>query len=266
MSLEIDEALREGFDRTFSRNGLLLFVAFSVFNLLNLVLGQSFAEALTPVVEQQLAGAPDPMAEQMSAELDAERPFAIGMPLQLAAGLSLLSVIVAEAMRIASIRVCASDVRDRLPVGEASRRLGIATIYGVVAGIAARIAIGVSALFLLIPGIFVALSLYFVRQEVALADKTVFEALQDSWMLARGNRWELVGLAAVLIVFDLIVTSPEFIIGQFDQTWALLAGNVLRGVTIVFSIAVVTRAYQQLRAERAERLGLDDSADPAESR
>jgi hypothetical protein len=31
---------------------------------------------------------------------------------------------------------------------------------------------------------------------------------------------------------------------------------------LVFSVAVVTRAYQQLRAERDERLGRPDHADP----
>lgn len=262
MSLELDAALREGFDRTVSRNGLLLIAAFAVFGFLNLVVGQSLADALQPTVQSQLQELPAPVAEQTTTSLDVARPLAVGISLPVAVALSVLAAVVAEALRIVAIRVFASDVRDRLPVAAATRRLGVVTLFGVIAGILASIAIGVSAIFFLIPGLFVGLSLYFVRQEIALEDASIVDALQDSWMLASGNRWELLGLAVILFVINVVLTSPQFLLQQIDQTTATLSGPLLGAIPLVYSVAVVTRAHQQLRAARADRLGLDETDEP----
>ena len=41
------------------------------------------------------------------------------------------------------------------------------------------------------PGVFIALSFFFVRQEIALENKNFIEALQDGWVMTRGERVEL---------------------------------------------------------------------------
>jgi len=255
MALEIDTALREGFDRTVSRNGLVLIGVFVGFGLVNLVVTQSLTTAVQQLLEAELASLPEPARTEVMRDLDTPQPYAVDISLPTAAGLVLVLAVIAEALRIATIRAFASGVTHRLPTAEMTANLPFATLNGVVAGLLAMLAVGVSAIFFLIPGIYVALSLLFVRQEIALEGKTVLDALRDSWVLTGGDRWELLGLGVILLVISLIATSPGSLLTFLDRTTGIVLSTVMGSVVTVFSIAVVTRAYGQLRAERAERLG-----------
>jgi type IV secretory pathway VirB3-like protein len=258
MSLSIDDALREGFGRTIARPGLLLIAAFLVFGFLNAVVSQSLSQAtfdeLATSVGPELAqqtGDPNPFAGA-----GGENPFAVTMSAGLAGGLALLLGFVAEALRIVSIRVFASESPDSIP-SSVTRRPVAATINGVVAGILVGIATAVGLVFLIVPGLFIALSFFFVRQEVAVEDKNFIDAMSDSWTLTKGDRWELLGLALILIVVSFLVGSPALLLQFLDPTVGSVLNVVLGAATTVFAIAVTTRAYEQLRRERAARMDPD---------
>ena len=167
-------------------------------------------------------------------------------------------MLVAEAIHIVSIRVFASDHTDTVPGAMATRRIGLATINGVVGGIVASVLTLLGLVFLIVPGIYVAISLLFVRQEIAVADKNFIDALADSWGLTAGSRWELLGLGIIVIVINFVASSPVMLFGFLDYTVGAVLSTVISGVTTVFAIAVITRAYEQLRQERDAKLGLDD--------
>lgn len=252
MSLAIDEALREGFERTVSRNGLLLVGVFLVFSFLNLVVGQSLARAFEPVLFDQLSTLPDRTFRQFRQSFQQPRPFAIPLPYPVALALTLLVAVVAEALRIVSIRVFAAEDSTTFPTATAAHRIVAATINGVVAGIIVSIATGLGLILLVIPGLFVALSFFFVRQEVAVENKNFIDAIRDSWTLTSGNRWELLGLAVILFVVSFVANSPGIVLGFVSPLASTLVSTIIGSATTVFGIAVATRAYEQLRRERAE--------------
>jgi uncharacterized DUF497 family protein len=257
MSLQIDTALREGFRRTVSRNGLLLVGVFLVFSFLNLVLSQSLFEALEPVLLEQFSTLPEQSLEQFRQTFDEPRPFAVPIPPSVGAALTVLAAVVAEAIRIVSIRVFATEETDSFPQATASHRLVAATINGIVAGILVSLAIGAGLILLLVPGIFIALSFFFVRQEIAVENKTFIDAMRDSWTLTGGNRWELLGLAVILLVIGFIASSPSIVLSFVSPMASTALGTTIGSVTTVFAIAVTTRAYEQLRRERAELMDPD---------
>ena len=258
MSLQIDEALQEGFHRTFARSGLLLVAAFVAFGFANAVISQSLSGEMMGVLERAVEQPAQQSQPPFGPGTNQETPFAVPLPLPVLGLLSLLTALVAEAIRIVAVRVFASDHTDSVPRSLATRRIGLATINGVVGGIVAGIFTVLGLVFLVVPGIYVAISLFFVRQEIAVADKNFVDALGDSWSLTAGNRWELLGLAVIVIVINLIASSPSAVLVFLDPAIGTSVSLVIGGFTTVFGIAAATRAYEQLRRERDAKLGLDD--------
>lgn len=254
MTLEIGTALREGFERTASRNGLLLIGVFLAFGLANAVVGQSFSEATFRLVErtEPIGPAPDPsMAER------GDLPFALGLPVALAAALSVVAFVVEEGLRVVSIRVFASEHTETLPPEGLTRRVATVTILSAVASVVVAVLTAVGLVFLVVPGLYVALSFFFVRQAIAIEDSGLVDALRDSWALTGGNRWELLGLAVVVAVVNLLAGLPGIVLGFASPLVNALFSVVVGAVTTVFGIAVATRAYTQLTDE--DDAGLSDS-------
>lgn len=247
MSLRIGDALRDGFERTATRNGLVLIGVFLVFSALNTVLSQSLSLATQQYFQQFSTQA----AQQTGAGSfgAAQTVLAVPLPLPAALVLTLVTMLFAEGLRIVGIRMFAPD--ETLPVTTDSLRDGlpVAVLNGVVAGTIATVLTYLGLVFLIIPGVFIALSLFFVRQEIALQNKNFIDALRDSWELSGGNRLELLGLGVLIFVISLLASSPATVLVFLSPIPALLLGIVANAVTTVFGIAVVTRAYQQLQGQ-----------------
>ena len=257
MTFEISTALREGFERTLSRNGLLLIGVFVAFGLANAVVSQSLSAATVRLVEQTepLGPGAGPLTGR------AELPFALGVPATLAAALSVLVFVVEEGLRVFSIRAFASEHTERMP-SEFTRRGARATAHSVVASVIVAALTVLGLVLLVVPGVYVALSFFFVRQEIAVEDKGVVEALRDSWALTDGDRWELLGLAVLVAVVNLLAGLPSAAFGFLNPVAGALVAVSVGAVTTVFGVAAATRAYVQLREERAGNEGdtrLDDA-------
>lgn len=262
MSLQIDEALREGFNRTIARSGLVLVGVFLVFSIANAVVAQSFSQQMVEFA-QQFSDQPIQSGQNAGQVPFApgggqQTPLAVPLPLPVLGLLSLVGAIVAEAIRIVAIRVFASDNTESVPGETVRRRIVLATLNGVVGGFVVYLLTAIGLVLLVVPGVYIALSFFFVRQEIAVADKNFIDALRDSWSLTAGNRWELLGLAVIVFVINLIASSPTIVLAFLDQTVATLLGLVIGSFTAVFGIAVATRAYAQLTDERAATGGDPD--------
>lgn len=247
MSLRIGDALKDGFERTATRNGLVLIGVFLVFSAVNTVLSQSLSLATQQYLQQFSTQA----TQQTGAGSfgAAQTALAVPIPLPAALVLTLATMLLAEGLRIVGIRMFAPD--ETLPVTANSLRDGlpVAVLNGVVAGTIATVLTYLGFVFLIVPGVFIALSLFFVRQEIALQNKNFIEALRDSWELSGGNRLELLGLGVLIFVISLLASSPATVLFFLSPIPALLLGIVTSAVTTVFGIAVVTRAYQQLQGQ-----------------
>lgn len=261
MSLQIDEALREGFGRTVGRNGLALIGVFVLFGFVNAAATQSLSaqslDALDRIADQPLQ---QPGGNPLGPGTGGATPFALPIPLPVAAALTVLLPFVAEALRIVGIRAFAGDEVGGVPAG-VGRRLALATLNGFVGGVVALVLTAVGTVLFVIPGIYIGISLFFVRQEIALADKNFIDALGDSWSLTEGNRWELLGLAVIVVVINLVASSPTLVLSFLSQAVSSAASVVISGATTVFGIAVATRAYVQLR--EADAVTEDGDVDDA---
>jgi hypothetical protein len=246
MALRITDALQNGLRRTVSREALGLIVVFLAFQSVSTVVTQSFNRRLFQefgaTTTEGAAAAPFGMAGTGGA-----LPFAVNLPLAPLVGGLLVTVVLAEALSILGVRMFARETTVSVSTASLRDGLLLATLNGVAGGILTWVATGVGTLLLIIPGVFVAVSLFFVRQEVAIADKNFISALTGSWALTRGVRLKVFGLAVLLTIVNLIAGSPAVVLFFVDPAVALVIGVVLGSVVSVFGLAVVTRAYAQLR-------------------
>lgn len=273
MSLDISDALSDGLNRTFQRNGLLIAVVFVVFGLIDAVAGQTLAAATARFAEQAMSQLPSdaPANPAVTTLPSAEAtPLSLPVPLPVALGLVAVLAFVAEAIRIVSVRTLVSDETETIPDELVSRNLFSATLNGFVGGIVVIILVAVGLLLLVVPGVFIALSFFFVRQEIAVEDKNFIDALSSSWELTSGHRLALFGLALVLFVVGLVVTAVGGLVGFVGIPLLTTVVNILLGsATTVFTVAVAARAYVQLTDERdaavapdaGEMEGADDESE-----
>jgi phosphatidylglycerophosphatase A len=264
MSLDISDALSDGLSRTVERNGLLLMAVFLVFGVINTVSGQTLSAAATRFARRTLEQLP-PGATTGPTTLPtaAQTPLALPVPLPVALALVLLVALVAEAIRIVAVRTLVSDETETVPEEFVSRNIVMATLNGFVGGVVVLILVAVGLLLFVVPGIFLALSFFFVRQEIAVEDRNFVEALSASWELTSGNRLSLFALALVLVVIGLVVSA---VVGSLVALAGVsilttIVTVVVSAVTTVFSIAVACRAYVQLASDDDPVLDDEDEWD-----
>ncbi|WP_380681252.1 hypothetical protein [Salinigranum sp. GCM10025319] len=267
MSLDISKALSDGFSRTFERNGLLLMVGFVLLGAIDAVAGQTSVAAGTRFLRRQLETLPtgqgpgpgNPFAGPGGLPGAEQTPLALPVPLPVALGLVAVVAVLAEWVRIVGVRTLVSNETTTVPEEFLTRRALMATLNGVVGGIVVLILVVVGLLFLVVPGVFLALSFFFVRQEIAVEDRNFVDALSESWELTSGHRIELFALALVIVVIGFVVGLIGTGVGLAGIPLLTTAVNTVVGaVTTVFGIAVAARAYVQLKYPEGDEFGDDD--------
>lgn len=252
MTLRIGDALRQGAVRTFERNGLILVGVFVVFGLLNAVVSQSLSGAYMQFMAEEFGTLPTGQGQGPGFGTpfvgSEQTALALPLPLGVALALSALFGVVAEALRIVSIRVFASAETQAIPGDLIRRNLPRAVLNSVVAGIVIGILTVIGLVFLVLPGIVVAISFFFVRQVIALEDENMIEAMERAWKISRGNRIELFILAAIVWLVGLVASVPAFAGVFIEPLVATILSIGVSGFVTVFGIAVATRAFEQLRS------------------
>lgn len=259
MSLDIGAALRDGTRRMVERNGLLLMGVFLLLGAASSVMTQSLTVAAVEAF-QQLPTAPPPETAPAFEETG-PTPFSIPLPLPVAAGGILLLALTGEAVSIIAVRTLVSDVTTGIPREFRRRNIGWATLNGFIGGIVVAVLTGIGFVLLIIPGVFLAISFFFVRQEIAVEDENFVDAMAGSWQLAAGNRVELLVLAIVLLIISLLASVPTLATSLLGPEASIASGVVVGAITTVFNIAVAARAYDQLRTGREEPPEMDDAGD-----
>ena len=266
MSLDIGRAFSEGISRTVAKNGIALVAVFAGIALLTTVLFQSLTVGLMDAFVNAISGATpeelglsqdeyDMLLEEMEvAAADAREMMPVAQPLTAgiaAAGL-LVVALLSEAASIVAVRLFATEETGTIPQEILTRNILLATLNGFVGAIVVWGFIILGLVLFVVPGIFLAIAFYFVRQEIAIQDKNFVQAMADSWRLTKGYRIEVFALALVVFIvsqFELVTGFLEPIVGP---TAAVLLTAIASGVLGIFGAAVVTRAYVQLEDERAE--------------
>lgn len=262
MPLSVTDALRDGLGRTFERNGLQLVGVFVVVRLLSTIATSTLNRANLTVAEEMGALPSDFTAGPFGGLADAPTPFALGIGL---AGAYLLFVgvaLLAEAARIVAVRTMVSDRTDAIPMADARRNLGAATINGFVGGIVVYTVSGLGLVFFVLPGLFLLVSFLFVRQEIAIRDVNFVEAMGGAWNLSAGHRLQLFALVVALFLVSVIGGVPGLVFGSLSPAMGSVVGAMVQAFVVVFGIASVSRAYVQLRD--GGEAGEDADRDPYE--
>jgi hypothetical protein len=276
MSLDIGDAVGEGFSRSVARNALLLAVAFAVVALLTLVAQQTlnfvtlertleFYQEMPADERRELGVSDQDVAALKEQNRLAARYLVLALPIPpwAATALFVAVAVLAEYASIVAVRLFATDETERLPGEFARRNAALATLNGFVGGVVVWGIVGVGTLLFVVPGLFLAVALYFVRQEIALHDKNFVQAMADSWRLTKGDRLAVFGVLLVATVVTNLwyLLTPLFFVVPPALAAVLVAAAM--GYFGLVGVAIVTRAYVQLEATDAEAEETDDPYDAA---
>jgi hypothetical protein len=250
MSLDIPAAIEDGLTRLFTRVAAILLVAYLVVGATSTVVGQTLGLAVLEWVQEAvLAGSsasvsPDSMA---AGGLGGQSPLALDVSLGVAVGLFLVQIVLAQALGIVTIRTFVSEARTSFPT-DLDRRFGWVLANALVVGFVVNVLIFVGAIFLIVPGIYLAVALYFVQYEVIVEDKGVVDALRDGWHLTAGERLGVFVLLVVVFAIGLLSAVPGYVLGLAGvPPLAITAVSVVVGaVTGLAGLSIGARAYAQL--------------------
>jgi hypothetical protein len=256
--MDVEKALRSGFERTKERSGLLLIAVFFVIQLASAIASQSSTARTLEQVDQLppflrdtvLQGAVEP------------GPLAFGLPQPVITLLGLATTVLSITAVIVAYRVFAADARETIPEEAYKRNIGMATLNGVVAGLVFGVLVAIGILLLVVPGIYLITALVFFLIFIALEDDSFIDSLSSSWNLTKGRRMSVFLLLVALLVVQIVVgivggiggAVVGFVVPQLGAIVDVAVGAALG----VYSLAVLTDAYFQLRDESG---GIEDAVE-----
>lgn len=226
MSVQIFDVLTEAIDRTLARNGLVFVLAFYVL---------SAVQTLTvPAVP--------------GAEIDVSPN--IGGPV--VGGLTAtLASLVALYVMIVALRTFVTDETETIP-DAALREQPVWAFLNVIVGLVVfAILVSVGFVFLIVPGLFLLVTLWFFDVYVAVENDDFVTGLRRSWSLTSGNRFALFGLGVGVVLISIAITVPFSLVDAIIGGVAGLLFSQLGGAFVaVYIYATTAVAFTQLRGSQ----------------
>ncbi|MFB6122045.1 MAG: hypothetical protein ABEJ78_01120 [Haloferacaceae archaeon] len=186
----------------------------------------------------------------LAAKIPAEQvarvyPLAVDLPTPVAAAATLVLLPFGTFLGIVAIRALYRNVDD-VPTADHLRRPLRTLVVTLAVTLVVSVAIFVGFALLVLPGIFLAVSLAFAVPAVVIEDAGVVEALKRSWSLASGNRLRLFALGFVLVVVSGFVGAAFQFLSLAYPLAASVTSALLTGLISLFGIALLVGAYRQL--------------------
>jgi len=255
--MDIEKALKTGFGKLQEKSGLTLVAVFFVISLVGTIASQSQAAQFM----EQFGGfeqLPSQFEGTLVESFAGGGPLAFDLPSSLISLMNLGSTVGYIVAAIVAFRVFASGARDEIPSGTYSGLL-MPTINGIIAGIVFGVLIAIGLILLIIPGIYLAVALYFFLIFVALEDESFIDALRSSWELTKGRRLSVflffVALVIVNIVFSIIGGIASLVLGGVSLQLGAIFGIAVGAAFTVFSLGALYDAYAQLREDQGPAAG-----------
>jgi len=153
------------------------------------------------------------------------------------------------------IRMVYDATRKRLSLKRAMKFVASKYLTILAATVLFSIIIGLGFLALIIPGIYLAVRLFFYDYSILVDGEDTFSSLRKSWKIMKGRWWDLFGL---LIVVAIPIVVISFLLGFFSGIFFGYNTFMLSAVSSVFSFfvslfyipwaySVFTLAYLELR-------------------
>ena len=249
MSVDIGQAIEEGGKRTVARNGLYLVVVLWALGVLSALFGNTVARGMFQQFQGQLGsgmgpGGMGPGGFGAGTMMGPSLGLSPGLAWVLSLVVSLVSLVVAAG----ALRTFVTDDTETLPGERFTRNLGWMLVNLVVGGIIFGIAVGIGFVLLVIPGLFLLVSLFFWAFYVAVEDENFWAGFQNSWALTRGNRIMLFVLGVVVAIISIIISWVFGIPQLVGLTgWiGLLVAQFGSALGSVFVLATASRTFLQL--------------------
>ena len=240
MPVDIEGALREGLQRTLARNGLVVAGLLFVLALLNGLFSAGAVAELSP------SGVPSPFSGMPYAPV-------VGVSPGLAFVVWLVLAVATSVVTIGATRTFVTDETERLPGEHFTRSVVLAVLNLFVGGIIFVVAVGIGLVLLVVPGLFLLVSLFFWEVVVIVEDRSFVAGYRASWRLTRGHRWRLLGLGIAVAIVTLVVNVAFGLPGAFlPGLVAFVVAQVGSALVVVFTLATTARTYDQLLALEAE--------------
>ena len=236
MAVNIGQSLREGITRAFSRNGILLIVAWTVISAVSLLAYNSWFAAI-------YAGMPtDPMLIGPSLDI---------APLYAGLG-SLLLYLLSFVFMAGALRTFVTDERQTLPLEYFTRNAGWMLLNLILGFVLFYIGLWIGFILLIVPGIFLLVSLFFWFVLVVIEDQNFYTAFKNSWAMTKGNRWSLLGIGLIVTVVGWVLMGIPMAISFALSDWiGLLLLAIAASIYGVISLATTARVYVQLTGPRS---------------
>ena len=235
MSLQIGDAIGDGVRRAFTYSGGVLMVLVFGYQLLFVGSVNRITAAFLPAEAQAAGGL----------------GLVLPVPVAVAGGLVAVGFILGTALYLAATRALTRRRSElgSLPSELFTRRIGRATLSALGANLVVSTAVMVGFVFLVVPGLFAALSFLFVVFAVGVEDERAIGAMRRSWELASGDRWPLLGLLIIVAVVTGVGSALGSALSLVDPVAAQVASLALSSVFAVVGYGILADAYLQLSEE-----------------
>lgn len=236
MGVQIGRALSAGIRKTLTKAGLVFAVVLGVVQIALLATTNRLTEVFLASLDLPPGAAGTSTSVPMSVPVSATT----------AGVLFVVTLLVFQVISIVLIRVMAADRQD-ITRESYTRRMGWVTLNSIAASLVVSVLTSIGFVLLVIPGLFLAMSLLFAVIYVADEDESFIDGIRRSWSLASGNRWRLFGLYLVVMVLFMVVSFAIGFVLPAASTVSSVVTAVLTAVLVVYLMAVLTDAYRQLR-------------------
>lgn len=251
MSIDISAVLEEGYERTVAPSGLQFAVIFYAISLLSALFSADVASDMTDSVP---GGGFAPAAGGGAAAPS------LGLSPAIGGFLSLLLAIASVVVTVAAIRTFVAGETEAIPREFATRDIAWTGVNFIVGAIVFGFALAIGLALLVIPGLFLLVSLFFWTVFVAVEDENFVEGFRSSWDLTGGHRLTLFGLGVVVLIVGFVVSLvfgiPAALLPDALGFLVTQAGSAL---LTVFFLATGAEAYLQLTGDDPESAAADTS-------
>lgn len=251
MSIDISSVLEGGYERTIAPTGLQFAVIFYVVSLLSAL----FSPEVDPASLQET-----PVGDMAPAAGGGTTAPSLGLPAGLAGLLSLLLAVVSVVVTIAAIRTFVAGETEAIPREFARRDIVWAGVNFAVGAVVFGIAVAIGFVLLVIPGLFLLVSLFFWTVFVTVEDQNFIEGFKSSWELTGGHRLVLFALGVVVAVVGFVVSLVFGIpAALLPDVFGFLINQAASALLTVFFLATAAEAYIQLTGDEAESAAVETS-------
>ncbi len=257
MSLNIDKVIKEGYVRTFKMSGVIMVSIIFLLNFLNMLFG---AGIVNRMIQKELFGSQSFFIT--SSVFGYTKNSIFVLPYQVPLILTILFSIASIIASIVAIRLFVGIETEYIPRKYFTRNIIRAFFNSVIGGILFGILVSIGFILLLIPGIFLYVSLVFWIVYIAVEDNNFVESFRNSWHLTKENRWSVFALILsvlfVVSVLNIVFLIPFFSVSLLDTLFdipgivlgkliGILIAQIGSALATVFSISTISIAYKQLK-------------------